>query len=83
MRLVGLGSKNAWRCLGSSKLVPYACLSWELLNLDLRGLVGDYFRDTFVIAYLARHADVPVSVVLLRIAKPRTITFPNQQGSTR
>ena len=48
------------------------------LNFDLCGLVRDYFRDTFVIAYLSSHADALVPIHLLGIAKLRSVTSPNQ-----
>ena len=48
-----------------------------LLDLDLRGLVRNYFRDSFVICYLACHADVLIPIVLLRVAKLRSGIPPN------
>jgi hypothetical protein len=53
-------------------------LDQELLNLDLRRLVGDYLWDTLVIAYLSTDADVLAAVRFFGVTKFRAITPPNQ-----
>src|ERR1022692_1398373 len=47
-------------------------------DVDLRRLISDDFRDTFVVAHFSGHADVLAAVRLLGIAELRAVTPPDQ-----
>lgn len=74
-------SPGMQQCPAPSLIFPQ--LLTTTFKLDLRRRISDDFRNAFVIAYLAGHANMLAPVRFLGIAELRAITAPNEHGENR